>query len=164
MLFSISLHCSSIVGMFFQVGIEMDHFPDFKDDVDFTESMVTEQSVFCLPASVRNTFCLFIHLCKHLDLELTCRFITNPVFALSSCRRLSIQTSSVLWWRYPRSWWSRPVVASPSFASDTTDPAAATATIWTSDAAGDVLEHGPRIDQSFKSHKPSLESFSILWS
>lgn len=36
-----------------QVGIEMDHFPDFKDDVDFTEHLVTEQSVFCLPASVR---------------------------------------------------------------------------------------------------------------
>lgn len=31
----------------------MDHFPDFKDDVDFTEHLVTEQSVFCLPASVR---------------------------------------------------------------------------------------------------------------
>lgn len=37
-----------------QVGIEMDHFPDFKDDVDFTEHLVTEQSVFCLPASVRH--------------------------------------------------------------------------------------------------------------
>lgn len=34
----------------------MDHFPDFKDDVDFTERLVTEQSVFCLPASVRNLF------------------------------------------------------------------------------------------------------------
>lgn len=37
-----------------QVGIEMDHFPDFKDDVDFTEHLVMEQSVFCLPASVRH--------------------------------------------------------------------------------------------------------------
>lgn len=37
-----------------QVGVEMDHFPDFKDDVDFTEHLVTEQSVFCLPASVRH--------------------------------------------------------------------------------------------------------------
>lgn len=37
-----------------QVGIEVDHFPDFKDDVDFTEHLVTEQSVFCLPASVRH--------------------------------------------------------------------------------------------------------------
>lgn len=40
--------------MFNQVGIELDHFPDFKDDVDFTEHLVTEQSVFCLPASVRH--------------------------------------------------------------------------------------------------------------
>lgn len=37
-----------------QVGIEMDRFPDFKDDVDFTEHLVMEQSVFCLPASVRH--------------------------------------------------------------------------------------------------------------
>ncbi|TMS05119.1 Tyrosine aminotransferase [Larimichthys crocea] len=34
-----------------EVGIDMDHFPDYKNDVDFTESLVTEQSVFCLPAS-----------------------------------------------------------------------------------------------------------------
>lgn len=39
---------------FDQVGIEMDHFPDFKGDVDFTEHLVMEQSVFCLPASVRH--------------------------------------------------------------------------------------------------------------
>uniref|UniRef100_H3CTX2 Tyrosine aminotransferase n=1 Tax=Tetraodon nigroviridis TaxID=99883 RepID=H3CTX2_TETNG len=37
--------------MYLMVGIEVDHFPDFKDDVDFTEHLVTEQSVFCLPAS-----------------------------------------------------------------------------------------------------------------
>lgn len=37
-----------------QVGIEMDHFPDFKGDVNFTEHLVMEQSVFCLPASVRH--------------------------------------------------------------------------------------------------------------
>ncbi|XP_034031568.1 tyrosine aminotransferase [Thalassophryne amazonica] len=37
--------------MYLMVGIDMDHFPSFKDDVDFTERLVTEQSVFCLPAS-----------------------------------------------------------------------------------------------------------------
>ncbi|XP_019216435.1 tyrosine aminotransferase isoform X2 [Oreochromis niloticus] len=37
--------------MYIMVGIDMDHFPDFKNDVDFTEQLVTEQSVFCLPAS-----------------------------------------------------------------------------------------------------------------
>lgn len=37
--------------MYLMVGIEMDHFPEFKNDVDFTEHLVTEQSVFCLPAS-----------------------------------------------------------------------------------------------------------------
>lgn len=39
---------------FIQVGIDMDNFPDFKDDVEFTEQLVTEQSVFCLPATVRH--------------------------------------------------------------------------------------------------------------
>lgn len=37
-----------------QVGIEMENFPDFENDVDFTQCLVTEQSVFCLPASVRH--------------------------------------------------------------------------------------------------------------
>uniref|UniRef100_A0A8C9ZEL3 Tyrosine aminotransferase n=1 Tax=Sander lucioperca TaxID=283035 RepID=A0A8C9ZEL3_SANLU len=37
--------------MYLMVGIDMDRFPDFKSDVDFTERLVTEQSVFCLPAS-----------------------------------------------------------------------------------------------------------------
>uniref|UniRef100_A0A3P9IT29 Tyrosine aminotransferase n=1 Tax=Oryzias latipes TaxID=8090 RepID=A0A3P9IT29_ORYLA len=37
--------------MYLMVGIDMDHFPDFTNDVDFTERLVTEQSVFCLPAS-----------------------------------------------------------------------------------------------------------------
>lgn len=35
-----------------QVGIEMEHFPEFQNDVEFTERLVTEQSVFCLPATV----------------------------------------------------------------------------------------------------------------
>uniref|UniRef100_A0A8C6UXV5 Tyrosine aminotransferase n=1 Tax=Neogobius melanostomus TaxID=47308 RepID=A0A8C6UXV5_9GOBI len=32
--------------MYLMVGIGMEHFPDFKNDVDFTERLVTEQSVF----------------------------------------------------------------------------------------------------------------------
>ncbi|KAK2164059.1 hypothetical protein LSH36_69g02010 [Paralvinella palmiformis] len=38
-------------GMFMMVGIDMEKFQAFKDDVQFTERLVTEQSVFCLPAS-----------------------------------------------------------------------------------------------------------------
>uniref|UniRef100_A0A3P8UAW7 Tyrosine aminotransferase n=1 Tax=Cynoglossus semilaevis TaxID=244447 RepID=A0A3P8UAW7_CYNSE len=41
--------------MYLMVGINMDHFPDFQNDVDFTERMVTEQSVFCLPTSPIST-------------------------------------------------------------------------------------------------------------
>jgi len=36
--------------MYMMIGIEMERFPEFTSDVDFTERLVTEQSVFCLPA------------------------------------------------------------------------------------------------------------------
>lgn len=36
--------------MYMMIGIEMECFPKFKNDVDFTQTMVSEQSVFCLPA------------------------------------------------------------------------------------------------------------------
>lgn len=65
--------------MFVQVGIDMDHFPDFKNDVDFTERLVTEQAVFCLPASVRHSsvfflsvFIIYPFVCtsKHLNIKM----------------------------------------------------------------------------------------------
>ncbi|XP_012683593.1 tyrosine aminotransferase [Clupea harengus] len=37
--------------MYLMVGIDMKHFPEFQNDVQFTECLVTEQSVFCLPAT-----------------------------------------------------------------------------------------------------------------
>lgn len=37
--------------MYMMVGIDIQSFPTFKSDVDFTERMISEQSVFCLPAS-----------------------------------------------------------------------------------------------------------------
>lgn len=30
----------------------MEHFPEFENDVEFTERLVAEQSVHCLPATV----------------------------------------------------------------------------------------------------------------
>ena len=39
--------------MYMMVAIEIDHFPEFKDDIDFTKQLVLEQSVFCLPGWVR---------------------------------------------------------------------------------------------------------------
>jgi len=36
--------------MYMMIGIDIEKFPGFVSDVDFTERMVTEQSVFCLPA------------------------------------------------------------------------------------------------------------------
>lgn len=49
----------------------MDHFPEFRNDVDFTERLVTEQSVFCLPTSVRRL-----------------RFVPSSV-ELNTCRRFN---------------------------------------------------------------------------
>lgn len=37
--------------MYMMVGIDMPNFPDLESDVEFTQNMVTEQSVFCLPAA-----------------------------------------------------------------------------------------------------------------
>ncbi|MGH0123690.1 UNVERIFIED_CONTAM: hypothetical protein FKN15_028921 [Acipenser sinensis] len=37
--------------MYLMVGINMEHFPEFESDVDFTEKLIAEQSVFCLPAT-----------------------------------------------------------------------------------------------------------------
>ncbi|KAG9475031.1 tyrosine aminotransferase [Eleutherodactylus coqui] len=37
--------------MYLMVGIDIEHFPEFESDVDFTERMISEQSVFCLPAT-----------------------------------------------------------------------------------------------------------------
>ncbi|XP_039358633.1 tyrosine aminotransferase isoform X2 [Mauremys reevesii] len=37
--------------MYLMVGIEMEHFPKFENDVEFTKQLISEQSVFCLPAS-----------------------------------------------------------------------------------------------------------------
>ncbi|XP_036604820.1 tyrosine aminotransferase [Trichosurus vulpecula] len=35
--------------MYLMVGIEMEHFPEFENDVEFSERLITEQSVVCLP-------------------------------------------------------------------------------------------------------------------
>lgn len=40
--------------MYIMVGIEPSQFRDIKNDVDFAQKLLKEQSVFCLPASVRN--------------------------------------------------------------------------------------------------------------
>ncbi|XP_062997021.1 tyrosine aminotransferase [Elgaria multicarinata webbii] len=37
--------------MYLMVGIQMEHFPEFENDVEFTERLIAEQSVFCLPAT-----------------------------------------------------------------------------------------------------------------
>ncbi|XP_043937416.1 tyrosine aminotransferase [Protopterus annectens] len=36
--------------MYLMVGIDIESFPEFEDDVEFTMRLISEQSVFCLPA------------------------------------------------------------------------------------------------------------------
>lgn len=38
--------------MYMMVGIDFNYFPGIKDDQDFVQQLVHEQSVFCIPASV----------------------------------------------------------------------------------------------------------------
>ncbi|CAD5123931.1 DgyrCDS12239 [Dimorphilus gyrociliatus] len=56
-LYDIFLECPGLKpvmpqgAMYMMVGINLSSFPDYKNEVEFTENLVTEQSVFCLPAS-----------------------------------------------------------------------------------------------------------------
>ena len=43
-----------------QVGVELDRFPAFENDLQFVERMVTEESVFCLPGRVSSFNSIFI--------------------------------------------------------------------------------------------------------
>ena len=36
-----------------QTRIELDHYPDFKDDTTFVTELIAEQGVTCMPGSVR---------------------------------------------------------------------------------------------------------------
>ena len=45
--------------MYMMVKIDVESFPDFPSDIEFTERLMTEESVFCLPASV--SLLLLIH-------------------------------------------------------------------------------------------------------
>ena len=38
--------------MYLMVGIDIAHFHEFNNDIDFTKQLLIEQSVFCLPGDV----------------------------------------------------------------------------------------------------------------
>lgn len=42
--------------LFLQVGIDISRLDGIIDDLDFTEKLIAEQSVFCLPGKVRFAF------------------------------------------------------------------------------------------------------------
>lgn len=35
--------------MYMMIGIDIEHFPEFDNELDFVQALVREQSVFCLP-------------------------------------------------------------------------------------------------------------------
>lgn len=43
-----------------QVGVDMANFPSLKDDLDFVERLISEESVFCLPGKVSSVINLLI--------------------------------------------------------------------------------------------------------
>lgn len=49
--------------MYLMVGIDIERFPEFHDEMDFLEQLVREESVFCLPGKcfqIRNYFRIVI--------------------------------------------------------------------------------------------------------
>lgn len=49
----------------FQVGIDVPKLDGILDDLDFTEKLISEQSVFCLPGKVNDVFFTFTYkICK----------------------------------------------------------------------------------------------------
>ena len=44
--------------MYMMTRVDMEHFPEFQDDLSFTSQLVSEQSVFCLPGQVQTTLCI----------------------------------------------------------------------------------------------------------
>lgn len=40
--------------MYMMVGIKIENFPDFEDELSFVQDLVKEQSVFCLPGKCFN--------------------------------------------------------------------------------------------------------------
>ena len=44
--------------MYIMVGIDFSKFKGIKNDLDFVQMLIKEQSVFCLPASVNLRLCL----------------------------------------------------------------------------------------------------------
>jgi tyrosine aminotransferase len=54
------------------VGIEMDNFPEFNDELDFVQDLVKEQSVFCLPGKcfeIENYFRIVLTVPKEMMVE-----------------------------------------------------------------------------------------------
>lgn len=54
------------------VGIEMDNFPEFNDELDFVQDLVKEQSVFCLPGKcfeIENYFRIVLTVPKEMMIE-----------------------------------------------------------------------------------------------
>lgn len=65
--------------MYMMVGIDMPRFPEFNEDLDFVEKMVSEQSVFCLPGKCFEypNFFRIVLTVPADHIEIACRRITE---------------------------------------------------------------------------------------
>lgn len=50
----------------FQVGIDICKLDGIVDDLDFTEKLISEQSVFCLPGKVNIVFFAFTYVVRYV--------------------------------------------------------------------------------------------------
>lgn len=50
--------------MYLMVRLDMDHFPGIKNDMEFSQALIKEKSVFCLPASVSSINAYYILNCQ----------------------------------------------------------------------------------------------------
>ncbi|XP_061532565.1 tyrosine aminotransferase isoform X2 [Phycodurus eques] len=86
--------------MYLMIGIDIDSFPDFQNDVDFTERLVTEQSVFCLPATAfeyPNFFRIVVTVPEQMMVEACGRIreFCQRHYWSGRCNEYSLQDTSV---------------------------------------------------------------------
>ena len=57
------------------IGIDIDQFPGFKDDIEFIKQLIIEEFVFCLPGTVsprsiaHSSFIIFFFFCVKMFLN-----------------------------------------------------------------------------------------------
>lgn len=72
--------------MYLMVGININEFPEFNNDIDFTKQLVLEQSVFCLPGDV-SLFLLPLLSCDYMLYSLGLQVSKLLPYCVNNARR-----------------------------------------------------------------------------